>query len=132
MGDEVKITVIATGFKDQMPERRARMLSVEETPMISVPVMAPQTWLEEPAAPARFLSQDEEPQAAPVVEQSAAPARPQFVELTEESTPLPQGRSAEYGAPGVAIAEETRAPQYAPAGEEGDLDTPAFLRRLQF
>jgi len=26
MGDEVKITVIATGFRDQMPERRARML----------------------------------------------------------------------------------------------------------
>jgi cell division protein FtsZ len=25
MGDEVKITVIATGFRDQMPERRARM-----------------------------------------------------------------------------------------------------------
>ena len=30
MGDEVKITVIATGFRDQMPERRARMLDVEE------------------------------------------------------------------------------------------------------
>ena len=27
MGDEVKITVIATGFKQDMPERRARMLS---------------------------------------------------------------------------------------------------------
>ena len=27
MGDEVKITVIATGFKQAMPERRARMLS---------------------------------------------------------------------------------------------------------
>src|ERR1700761_3895397 len=31
LGDEVKITVIATGFRDQMPERRARMLNVEET-----------------------------------------------------------------------------------------------------
>ena len=27
MGDEVKITVIATGFKQEMPERRARMLA---------------------------------------------------------------------------------------------------------
>ena len=27
----MKITVIATGFRDQMPERRARMLSVEES-----------------------------------------------------------------------------------------------------
>jgi cell division protein FtsZ len=132
MGDEVKITVIATGFKDQMPERRARMLSVEETPMISVPVMAPETWLQEPTAPARFLSQDEDSQPVPVVEQSSVPARPQFIEMTEESTPLPQGRSAEYHAPGVAIAEEPHSPQYAPANEEGDLDTPAFLRRLQF
>ncbi|HUD66032.1 MAG TPA: cell division protein FtsZ, partial [Candidatus Sulfotelmatobacter sp.] len=39
MADEVKITVIATGFRDQMPERRARMLSVEDAPVISVPVV---------------------------------------------------------------------------------------------
>jgi cell division protein FtsZ len=37
MGEEVKITVIATGFRDQMPERRARMLSVEEAPVLDVP-----------------------------------------------------------------------------------------------
>ena len=68
MGDEVKITVIATGFRDQMPERRARMLSVEETPVISVPVMAPDNWMRESVAaaaapvpaPPRFLSEDEE------------------------------------------------------------------------
>jgi cell division protein FtsZ len=69
MGEEVKITVIATGFRDQMPERRARMLTVEETPVISVPVVAPDAWLNEtrvgirPAAaplPARFLSEVEE------------------------------------------------------------------------
>ena len=68
MGDDVKITVIATGFRDQMPERRARMLSVEDSPVSAVPVMsvqvmAPQNWLPEPEeadpAPARFLSQDE-------------------------------------------------------------------------
>jgi cell division protein FtsZ len=83
MGDEVKITVIATGFRDQMPERRARMLTVEEMPVFSVPVMAPDNWLHEPqpvaaakapAAPVaevkapapppppRFLSEDEEPE----------------------------------------------------------------------
>jgi cell division protein FtsZ len=32
MGDEVKITVIATGFKQDMPERRARMLSESMQP----------------------------------------------------------------------------------------------------
>jgi cell division protein FtsZ len=65
MGEEVKITVIATGFRDQMPERRARMLSVEETPVVSVPVVAPDNWLGEPvpaAASAPFQSQVEEEQ----------------------------------------------------------------------
>jgi cell division protein FtsZ len=65
MGEEVKITVIATGFRDQMPERRARMLSVEEAPVVSVPVIAPDNWLGDPvpaAAPAPFQSQAEEEQ----------------------------------------------------------------------
>ncbi len=65
MGEEVKITVIATGFRDQMPERRARMLSVEETPVVSVPVVAPNNWMgesePEPARqPARFMSEEQE------------------------------------------------------------------------
>jgi len=71
MGEEVKITVIATGFRDQLPERRARMLSMEEAPVVSIPVVAPGNWLRETAAavaPAqpRFLSQDEEPEPEPV------------------------------------------------------------------
>jgi cell division protein FtsZ len=67
MGDEIKVTVIATGFRDQMPERRARMLNVEEAPVVSVPVVAPGNWMREkepkpePAPkPARFMSEDEE------------------------------------------------------------------------
>jgi cell division protein FtsZ len=65
MGDDVKITVIATGFRDQMPERRARMLNVEEAPVVSVPVVAPNNWMREsepqPAAQsARFMSEEEE------------------------------------------------------------------------
>jgi cell division protein FtsZ len=114
MGEEVKITVIATGFRDQMPERRARMLSVEEAsvvsvPLVSVPVVAPDNWMEEPAASAaapRFMSEDEderetaeesgepvffsasaaEPVAFPLEEPDAAAA----VELDAvESEPLP-------------------------------------------
>src|SRR6201987_744103 len=49
MGEEVKITVIATGFRDQMPERRARMLNVEDSPVISVPVMSSENWMAEQA-----------------------------------------------------------------------------------
>jgi cell division protein FtsZ len=66
MGDEVKITVIATGFRDQMPERRARMLNVEEAPVVSVPVVAPESWMREPeplgaaaAVMPRFQSEEE-------------------------------------------------------------------------
>src|SRR5580658_6592711 len=56
MGDEVKITVIATGFRDQMPQRRARMLSIGEVvvleePVVSVPVGASGRWMNESAAP---------------------------------------------------------------------------------
>jgi cell division protein FtsZ len=67
MGEEMKVTVIATGFRDQMPERRARMLNVEEAPIVSVPVVAPGNWMREkdpnpaPAPkPARFMSEDED------------------------------------------------------------------------
>jgi len=70
MGDDVKITVIATGFRDQMPERRARMLNVDEIPVVNVPVQAQENWAQQaaPAAPAvgsgpaRFKSQEEEPE----------------------------------------------------------------------
>ena len=47
------------------------MLSVEEAPVVSVPVVAPDNWFKEPAAtaaptpaPARFLSEDEEKETA--------------------------------------------------------------------
>jgi cell division protein FtsZ len=75
MGEEVKITVIATGFRDQSPERRARMLSIGEVavveePVMSVPVVAGK-WMDEPAvpivtkaaAPATFLSEEEDESA---------------------------------------------------------------------
>jgi len=65
MGDDVKITVIATGFRDQMPERRSRMLDVAATPVVSVPVVAPDTWMKEAEpAPLRFMSEVEEEEIA--------------------------------------------------------------------
>jgi cell division protein FtsZ len=86
MGDDVKITVIATGFRDQMPERRSRMLDVASTPIVSVPVVAPDSWMKESEqdasrAPLRFLSEVEE-EAAPKLEawspiQPAEAAKPE-------------------------------------------------------
>jgi len=90
MGDDVKITVIATGFRDQMPERRARMLDVEATPVVSVPVVAPDSWMKEPKhdthhAPLRFMSEVEEDEAVPQVRDSA----PAQVAKTEVAEPVP-------------------------------------------
>jgi cell division protein FtsZ len=154
MGDEVKITVIATGFRDQMPERRARMLNVEELPVVSVPVVAPDTWLRENAGPPsppppppapRFMSEDEsdvDEEAEGEPEFVAAASRPQFAELAEEPsyTPLPRDYAADFGN-GVGTPETADdrgvqtavSPLSAPAEEEErDLDVPAFMRRLKF
>jgi cell division protein FtsZ len=106
MGEEVKITVIATGFRDQMPERRARMLSVEEAPVISVPMVAvpveePGNWMKEeektPALPPppRFKSEDEEEEGekkafffsstAPAVATTVTVAAPPDVDHQEDA-----------------------------------------------
>jgi cell division protein FtsZ len=91
MGDEVKITVIATGFKqDQHPQRRERMLS-EATLPTHVPILprvAPTRTL---APPPPFASQvvasqprrEAEVVVAPVVETHAPIAREEHYELAD-------------------------------------------------
>jgi cell division protein FtsZ len=106
MGEEVKITVIATGFRDQMPERRARMLSVEETPVVSVKVVAPNNWMRESepqpaAAPARFLSEAEEAATESADNgfffASAAPGVATTVTVAEDLTKTDADYAKEYG-----------------------------------
>ena len=98
MGEEVKITVIATGFRDQMPERRARMLSVEEAPVVSVPLAAPPI-ASVPVAPIPVASVpvespsnwfDDEKAAA---EPEPSPASPRFMSEEEDE----DAQSAESG-----------------------------------
>jgi cell division protein FtsZ len=103
MGDEVKITVIATGFKDQMPERRARMLSVEDAPVLSVPVVASDTWLREPIMPTpagasarveKAVAVAEpirvsEPEPELVMAHVSEPPRPRFMSEDEEDDLVP-------------------------------------------
>ena len=74
MGDDVKITVIATGFRDQSPDRRSRMLDVEAVPVVSVPVVAPDTWMKEAdPAPLRFMSEVEDELESPTWAQQLGP-----------------------------------------------------------
>jgi cell division protein FtsZ len=144
MGDEVKITVIATGFRDQMPERRARMLSVEQTPVVSVPLVsippgsvplaASGAWLEEslaaPPSLPRFLSQDEEREdeapffapTKPAAEQSAPPA------IGEPGKVEPEERVAALA--GLQIAELTTEPLLSPPQIDYASDTLGGLRGL--
>jgi cell division protein FtsZ len=118
MGDEVKITVIATGFRDQMPERRARMLNVEEVPVVSVPVVAPGNWMREPelepvsAAP-RFMSEEEETEDADDAIFFAASAPRVTTTLTVAA---PQSKTSEL----AADSEMGSAATVASVGAEQD------------
>ena len=142
MGDEVKITVIATGFRDQMPERRARMLNVEELPVISVPVVPTETWMREkapvpppplpPPAP-RFMSEEEDGDVELV-----AAARQNRVEVAEAS--MQRDYASDFGnaskTPSITeehVAETPVSPLSAASNEEErDLDVPTFMRRMKF
>jgi cell division protein FtsZ len=152
MGDEVKITVIATGFRDQMPERRARMLNVEEMAVVSVPVVAADAWMREkvpaplPApAPPRFMSEEEDEESgdgAAEPEFVVVAARPNRVEMAEEPVfvPLPRDYASDFGnsarTPAITeehVAQPATSPLSAASGdEERDLDVPTFMRRMKF
>jgi len=151
MGDEVKITVIATGFRDQMPERRARMLDVEEMPVLSVPVMPSESWMREktpvvPAAPPapRFMSEDEDDSAIDDAEAElvGAATRSSREESSEEAAfmPLPRDYAQDFGnSLRTAEMPEEHVPQQhvsplttSSIDEERDLDVPTFMRRMKF
>jgi len=64
MGDEVKITVIATGFREEMPQRRERMMAEASLPTIRRDPPPPPRIIPRPATP-RFASEEVEAPAAP-------------------------------------------------------------------
>ncbi len=142
MGDEVKITVIATGFRREMPERRERML----TAALREPVIPRVDITPQPVRP-RFASEEFE---------ETAPARRVFVEVPAfaEAEPEPVAEEPIYQPAhsagnattaadsfdvpshdeiAVAVAEPPAHPETIVADnhdQNGDnLDIPAFLRR---
>jgi len=77
LGDEVKITVIATGFKQDMPERRARMLAESTMPGADFEVPIRARGASRTAEPvARFASEEREMMQAQATQpQQIAPGR---------------------------------------------------------
>jgi cell division protein FtsZ len=152
MGEEVKITVIATGFRDQMPERRARMLNVEEMSVVSVPVVAADAWMREKAplapqapAPLRFMSEEDDEASdnedAGEPEFVVAAVRSSHAEVAESPlVSLPRDYASDFGnsVRTPSITEEHGpqppvSPLSAPSNdEERDLDVPTFMRRMKF
>jgi cell division protein FtsZ len=148
MGEEVKITVIATGFRDQMPERRERMLSVQEHHVVSLPVeseaMPPVSLLPEPeleptpepepelvieaAAPPEAASKIEIREPAPTPVLVPAPPSPRFLSQEEEEWPEPEQEPV----PETVEATQPEEPLLfsAAAAHSAGVDTSA--QKLQF
>ncbi len=92
MGDEVKITVIATGFKQQeMPQRRERMLAEATLPTMRYDVpIAPRVSTTRAAAP-KFASEvAPEPAAEPVVGERPAVIEAAAPEVAVHEDKAPQ------------------------------------------
>jgi len=125
MGDEVKITVIATGFRQEMAERRERMLNaaLREPVAPRVPVQPV------PQGSPRFMSEEEEPEILrPVIPVNAlvTATAPVAVQPAVEPAPAP-------GPVAAAVAEPpAQANTFHEAQREeqpDELDIPAFMRR---
>jgi cell division protein FtsZ len=141
LGDEVKITVIATGFDHECGERRERMLSATVQPS-AVRQVAPVP--DEPPAKARFASEEElEPELVPVsteqlVEAFAEPLRqpePVAESFYEAPRPAHEPVAAAVLQPDPAQAsafnEASAASSFAELSEPShdDLEIPAFMRQ---
>jgi len=118
MGEEVKITVIATGFRDQMPERRARMLSIGEVtvveePVMSVPIVPARNWMNEPPATPVAKAAPIAIPPVPVIAQAPPPA-PFLSEMEDEDEDLVEDDSEGGFFFGSAVAAATPEPAPAP------------------
>jgi cell division protein FtsZ len=124
MGDDVKITVIATGFREEMPERRERMLTAALRQSV-LPRVQVQTHVEATVATPRFMSEEEESPRRSISIPVKPLAEPAYIPEPER-TPEPEPVA-------VAVAEPASvADVFGQMHEEEpaeNLDIPAFMRR---
>jgi cell division protein FtsZ len=95
MGDEVKITVIATGFREDQPQRRERMLQGAALPASRAETVAPPRIAQRPAPTPAFASEiyaaaEESAAQAEVKDKAARSKKSQKdFEVKSESAPEP-------------------------------------------
>jgi cell division protein FtsZ len=112
LGDEVKFTVIATGFREAMPQRRERMMAASALPTAHHEIVPPRV-VSRPLVPqsAPVEKPAEEPQALIIGAQTPKPTI-RFASETEVAEALGGGPVAEVKAPAVAepapVAEAQR------------------------
>jgi len=146
MGEDVKITVIATGFKQEMPQRRERMLQEAMEPAVRYdarPSAMPRFASETPIVQKVEIPIAQRPESPSVFEdeffvtgrerREAAPPPQQWVETTPEVVaPVPVEQPAPVAAAPVVpepVATFASTPSATVRQEQDELDIPAFLRR---
>jgi cell division protein FtsZ len=119
MGEEVKFTVIATGFRDDMPARRERMMAGSALPTAHLPPPPPRIMPRPPAEPRYVAPEPEEAQVEAIEIPVVAPPAPKPMFASEFAAPAPVQFAAEPIAPAPVIAEPVAtAPVEAPYAPE--------------
>ena len=128
MGDEVKITVIATGFRQEMPERRERMMSEATLPTVRRDPPPPPRITQRPAT-ARFASEEQAEAAAnaPSPEKAEVVSRVLSVEPEEAQEARiflhdePDEHETADLKSGAEVADRPTEPQVAPSHLRAEL-----------
>jgi len=112
MGEEVKVTLIATGFREEMPGRRERMLSAATLPTLQHEAPAPRISAREPVA--KFASEVDDDVAPPLERERIVTPPVVVVEATNAPTVVTPVVAAPLFDEPAALAHEARV-HYAPS-----------------
>ena len=126
LGDSVKFTVIATGFREEMPARRERMMAASALPTAHHEIVPPRVVsrpLVPVSAPVEKPAPAEETQPLIFGSQAQKPAI-RFASETEVEEALGSAGVAEPKAPTVAAPTIAASAAVAPAAAEPAVDAP--------
>jgi len=134
MGDEVKITVIATGFKQEMPDRRARMLAESTMPGADYQVPIRGRSVRSSEAPAMFASEEMESRHAPsprAMEAAQQISIPMAKHDTAVEAEAPQDEMLQAGRIWVRPQEMDEATEWDDEVEDESSDETGFAEEFE-